>query len=318
MSNLTPRVDRIDINNLINGALQFWQRGNSRVADISENNFYLADRFKGNASGGFHADGNNVTYSKVAFSSGEMANSALRAELTTLGTVDQALHGMGITQPIENNFLPKLNRKKLNFKIRASRVGTYKVGITDLNGTEYFNFDIEAVDTFEQKDIDIDLSLKQRVDSADNGLAISVNFEFGSLGSTTHLFQQAGDYFEISEMMLHDYHGVEQEEFRIAGRNYSEELQLCQRYFSKTMDLEEPIDSNSNNGRVSHRAYATASKRLHVPHLVRMRVPPVVTLTNNTGANFFVSVAGETGVDFQSNNTASGFFSFQFYSDAEL
>ena len=45
---LTPRLDRLDKNYIINGNFDFWQRGTS----TSTSGVYLADRFRTSLSGG--------------------------------------------------------------------------------------------------------------------------------------------------------------------------------------------------------------------------------------------------------------------------
>ena len=95
--------------------------------------------------------------------------------------------------------------------------------------------------------------------------------------------------------------GTKVSDFSLAGRNAAEELQLCQRYYEKSYDIDTPISTNTKagatslikqDGSVTDRAYANAEFK------VEKRTTPVMAVyapTSGVNGQFDVYNGGSVG-----------------------
>lgn len=214
MSSLTPRINTIEkqnvVNLLINGAFEFDQRngGNSSVA----NNAYTVDRF-------FKSLGDSSQRVVVSQPTHKYAYELV------------ASVGHAFEQRIEARFLEGLVGKTLKFQCKIKLVSgttfTPKIAvlhadaeddwststqdiIADLNGTLSGSFTV------------FKYSFVVTQDMVNNGLAIK-------LGDLVDLTAHTAQY---AQTLLYIDNGQDIDvDFVRAGRNFVEELKLCQRYY---------------------------------------------------------------------------------------
>lgn len=277
MSSLTPRINRLENlarkNPVINGAHDYFQEYPNGLSGIDNTNtfpLYIPDMFAIDEAGGFYSDGyvtegNPITAPLIVGGEALVAKKAFRHEITTAGTQDTTNHQWLYVHKFENNFIETLDTKKLFFKIRASRAGNYRVYLIDQTGsktspTDQITYTIDQADVWEQKELEVDLSSLIRVDTEQNNEAFAIAWEFCQKGNTffTHLPQAIGDYFEITEVALFDG-GLDSGSFSRAGRDVAEELQLCQRYFEKSYELDTGIASITEVGSFEVRSLGSSS-----------------------------------------------------------
>jgi hypothetical protein len=349
MSNLTPRIDRLDKNYIINGNLDYWQRGTSLTAGpAAASGNYLADRFRG--------DFGTSTNSTVVFSrSTDVPDSVLSAyshltSVTTAGTISASTDNiLPFYQNVEGTFFRQIHKKSvtLSFFVKSSVSGTFAVSLR--NGAAPFRsyvttFTINSANTWEKKVIQVTLD-QSGTWSLDNnaGLLVSlcpitgsafnapsantwVDGNFLSVAGVTNWFTNGATLRFSQVMLLEGTHA--NPTFTLAGRNLAEELQLCQRYYEKSYDVDTPPNSNtvSSSGAVVV-STASVNTSTFISYKVSKRTPAVVTVydlagsgpgkvswyntsfvgTNNSSAiTVPVSSQSQNGWEFRYSNTISG------------
>lgn len=272
MSSLTPRINEIEkksvVNLLINGAFEFDQRngGTSSVA----NNDYIVDRF-------YKSLGDSSQRVVVSEPSHKYAYELV------------ASAGHAFEQRIEARFLEGMVGKTLNFQCKIKLVS----GTTFTPKIAVLHADAEDDWTTSTQDIiaDLDGSLSGSFsifkysfvvtqDMVSNGMSIKLG---DLVDLTAHTVQYA-------QAMLYLDNGQDIEvDFQRAGRNYVEELQLCQRYFEKSYNLDSPLGTTTTGGASQQRAFVTGGggPTLVFEYKVRKRALPIVTTysTNNGAAD---------------------------------
>lgn len=209
---LTPRLDRLDKNYFINGNFDFWQRGTSTSAPA----IYLADRWLGSAG--------ITSYSRQA--GGPNARSAFFARIG--GSSSTVL----LTQRVESNFARQITASKMTVSFYAKVVsGSSDIQIRVHTPTvidnyavinEVFNATLGALTGSWQL-----FSYTFDVTSAmlSNGFQMNI----GNLNASGAI------QIDLSQIMLVEGENVA--DFNLAGRDYAEELMLCQRYYEKSYNL---------------------------------------------------------------------------------
>lgn len=290
---LTPRLDKLDRNYIINGNFDFWQRRTSLSAGpATAGGNYVADRFRG--------DFGSVTNSTIVFSrSTDVPNlGSTYSHLTTVssaGTLGTTSYLLPCYQYIEGNFFQKIHRKSvtLSFFVKCSMTGTFPV--TFRNGASdrsyVTTFTVNAANTWEKKVITVTLD---QSGTWYLNTAIGLGVFIGSFtGSTFHAPSadtwHSGNYLSLptctnwftngSTMNFSQIQLVEgtheDPEFTTAGRNYKEELELCERYYQRFFTLARGWSDSTTN------------VRFHVDTGVRFRVDPIPSLISGaslTGA----------------------------------
>lgn len=269
MSSLTPRINTIEkqnvVNLLINGAFEFDQRngGSSSVA----NNAYTVDRF-------FKSLGDSSQRVVVSQPTHKYAYELV------------ASAGHAFEQRIEAKFLEGMVGKTLKFQCKIKLVS----GTTFTPKIAVLHADAEDDWTTSTQDIIADLSgtlsgsftvfkysFVVTQDMANNGLAIKLG-DLVDLTAHTVQYAQALLYIDNGQDIDVD--------FVRAGRNYPEELQLCQRYFEKSYSLDTAPGSITFVGVISGR-YTISSNGEFVTRpfsTVKRSIPIVVPYNPVTGA----------------------------------
>jgi hypothetical protein len=240
---------KLDLKNkLINGGFDFWQR-NTSFAAIA-NNQYHADRF--------HYIKTGAMIQTIARSTDVPTSSSstysLQATVTTIDASIAAGDYTGILQHIEGNVLRSFKSKKMvmTFWVKAFKTGTYCVSIRNGTATRslVLEYTVNASNTWEKKTVRFthDISGTWAYDTA-IGMTVVFVQASGSTFNTTAGTWQNGQYFATANQVngvnsvsnnfqLADICLVEDNEgqtrvpeFMYAGRDYFEELLLCQRYY---------------------------------------------------------------------------------------
>lgn len=299
-------------NLIINGALDFWQRG----TNVNAQSAYGPDRFFGNSASGF-------------FSRVDTNDAFTGASLKAIGfeyavNAEQTVGGGVIAQRVEAKFLrDELNvGDKAVFSFYATSATANATGVSisllipdaedNHSSTTRLvlnaggnNVSYAPLGSLRDRSVGFDrfnyvFTITQ--DMLDRGLGIEIGGDFengdGLLAGT----------FVVTGVMLHK--GAEVIPFKRAGNNYAEELQLCQRYFEKTFGL----DVRPNNGgattfvdsnRVTRGILSNAGG-WNVPFLVEKRIIPTMARYGNSSA-FWLYWVNNTTTAFSSaiNITAS-------------
>lgn len=346
---------KLDLKNkIMNGCFDFWQRGISFPAASG----YTADRFIKSGSGSAAA---TVTRSADvptnAFGTYSMLTTVTTAQ-ASLGAND----GTWIYQLIEGNVLRTFKNKKmvLTFWVKSSKAGIYTFWTKNAHAATRCltkEFTINSANTWEKK------TLRFQQDSTgtwayDNsigtiigwGLASGTTFRSPSNDSwlsgnyiagpnQTNWSDTVGATFALADVCLvEDNEGQTRDpDFMYAGRDYFEELQLCQRYFEKSWAVNTPV--GTANGGVLTFVLARPIGAggfiddTHVFFKVPKRANPTATLYHPNGTAGQMDVVGTArtatiGADTLrlsvSQNTSGvlwadqSYYQFQWTADAEL
>lgn len=361
--NNSPRLDKfqqtLSVNKLINGGMDFSQRAisvNKVQGDLSFD--YVLDRWYYN----HNTDVGTTAVSRVASTIPNAKTPYVqRVEVFTPDPFASADNYIFLGQHIEGNFCYDLKNKTVVWKgwARTNKLGTYVFTVGTMQNQ---NYPTEVV--FDQADVWKEISIEVPMDyfgNVDNTIGMTVfvmlgsgsdriadtpnqwnlatNLNFQTTTSQTNLMEESGNYFELGEMMVYDKDfedaSGEFNSFSRAGRNYVEELQLCQRYFEKSYNLDvTPGTIGAYAGSIG--AVAPNSSVVNGPRFeVRKRaIPSMVSYSPNSSTqnrirrysgssiqeSFFDNI-GETGA--RHNNPTSSVnageaYDYQFTADSEL
>lgn len=349
-----PRLDKLDKNYIINGALEYWQRGTSFVSPIV--NQYNADRFH-------TAHGGTMLFSVLrstdvpSVQAGDFKpNYSLQIDVTTAQGVIGATDFMFIRSHIEYGLMKNLVGQKVTFRFWVKSPKSGQHFFTIRNGLNTFTkvmpYTVAVADTWER--ITIQTELENSITypfGADNLNGLQVLWPLAA-GSNTWVPSlntwQAGDKisasgqqnlvdnvannFRVALIELVEGHHDTDKAFSLAGKNLPDELRLCQRYFSKSWTLDEAVGTISATGIAT--MYTAASQYFsgHIPFKTTMRATPVVICYNHgTGAaNQARGITGGGAVALSAQHTSMHGFSvyslqaiqdiygFHWAADAEL
>ena len=263
-------------NKIINGSFDFWQRGTSFAAIA--NNVYNADRF--------HYIKTGAMIQTIARSTDvPSSSSSIYSLLATVTTIDASIavgDYTGIIQHIEGNVLRSFKSKKMvmTFWVKAFKAGTYCISIRNGTATRslVLEYTVNASNTWEKKTVRFTHDTSGTW-SYNNGIGLTVVFvqASGSTFQTTAGIWQNGQYlatanqvngvdnvannFQLADVCLvEDNEGQTRvPDFMYAGRDYFEELQLCQRYYVKTWGLNVPKASMNSSDGFRHRSQGVLS-----------------------------------------------------------
>lgn len=236
-------------NYVINGAMDYWQRGISFAAIA--NGTYSADRFVyGKVGTMVHTLSQDTTTVPTIAQSGFVFSSSLRLALTTpqasLGSTDS----FGIGHKVEGILAANLSGKTctISFWIQATLPGTYAFSIRNAAFDRSFvkSFTVNAANTWEKKSITFTHDSSGAWNYS-TGIGLNLNWTFacGSSYQAGDNIWSSGNFigvtgmsngaaagntnFRIAGVQLEE--GVSASNFERAGGILPQELQLCQRYF---------------------------------------------------------------------------------------
>lgn len=254
---LTPRLDRLDKNYIINGNFDFWQRSLNATGLLGPG-YAAADRFS--------IRGSNLGTSAMSRSTNvPTTTSAILPSYSLLysctGTAVQAAGDLrAIGYAMEGNDLRSLAGKTFTvaFWVRSFQTGTFGFSIKNAAGTRAYHttYTINNSNTWEYKTLTMthDMTGSWNYDNSSGLelawiLAVGTSFQTSTFNSWTndnnfrgptsqpYFYSSTSNYFQLSQVQLLEGTHTDPE-FTIAGRNYAEELQLCQRYYTKTLNVD--------------------------------------------------------------------------------
>jgi hypothetical protein len=301
-------VDKKDnVNGIINGSFEYWQRGASFAAVASGT--MLADRWRWRKGGAaVHTISRSTDVPTTSF-----GQFSLLASCTTADVSIAASDFSGLEYRMEGNFFRRFNNKNIvmKFWVKATKTGISCINFQNSSQARSLvkEYTINQSNTWEQK------TIRFTHDSAGawnytSGIGIRFHFILAAgtdFQGAKDTWQSANIYATSSQVnhtdntaniyQLADVHFCEDNfdqtkdpEFQLAGRDLTEELQLCQRYYYRVI----AISAGSNWG-VGFCDSATAASVL-VPFPVNMRVPPAGAGFGQSGAagDYSVLHAGTT------------------------
>jgi hypothetical protein len=304
MSAKTPELDsREDYskNIVINGNMDFWQRGTSFASPIPFS--YTADRFQTIFS--------NTATRTISKDLVLIPNSQSISSLKYLvGTADASV-AAGDAEELRylmegSDFLPLAGKVfTLSFWVRSSITGTYCVSFRNSTTTRSYvtTYSISLANTWEYKTITLTHDTSGTWDYGSGmGLAIGFTFMAGttyqtvanswtngnfiSVAGAVNLMGTAGAQWNLSQVQITE--GSEALPFRRAGKTIATELALCQRYYEKTYDTDTPPASPTNTGAITWTTTNMPSAAGRVAGVswkfrVTKRAIPAVTTYGNSG-----------------------------------
>ena len=309
-----PRIDRLDKNYIINGNFDFWQRGISNPfggTGAASGFFASADRTA------FAAQTVNDRANRVVNRSTDVPSLAESGFRSTYSLEYTQTSALVLTAPdfiswhwhkIEGFFYRNLHGKTITFSFmfKSTLAGQYPVSFRNGGQTRsyvsLFTYDVANVwqkiyVTLETDtsgtwlfDNGVGISIIIGADSGGNNDAPSLNTWLNGnyFAAATGVQVQAQTNITINVAQLQLVEGeLEVESFSMAGRDYAEELQLCQRYYEKSYDLDvAPGTSDSagaNRGIASATAGDTADQGMQ-PFKVYKRAAPIIAGWSEVGA----------------------------------
>jgi hypothetical protein len=283
-------------NYIVNGGFDFWQRGtsNSFSTTSTVSGVQLADRFKL-----FGAQASTKTFNLEK--SAELPNdlkggNSYKLTMTNSATPtgdDALLYGI---QAIEYNIIQEIYGKNFvySFYFKSNVVGTHYLYFSNPlpNRLKVVSFEVTQADTWERHKIATDWDSSPTNTGVNSAIQVGfiarTNGNFadhpqegtwedrtGGLSITVNPINYAvsGNYFQVAGVMLYEDTGQDIDvPFQRAGRNYAEELQLCQRYYQR-------LETTSGTYPVgTGYVVSTTSVRGYIPTAVTMRDLPMINL----------------------------------------
>jgi hypothetical protein len=290
-------------NLIYNGAMQVFQRGNSK--DTISNDDCTADRWAVQGVSGL--DQANVDYDRTGVGQTDTSvpdgfANALKISLDASETTLESSEYVILLQKFEGQDFQHLRKgfsdaKKLtlSFWVRSSVASTYTVEFKDGDNTRNIGktYTVNAADTWEYKTITIEGDTTGKLDN-DNNLSFMVIFwlDAGS-AFTSGTFSTAWQAQDADERVYNTTGWAESSSptFYITGvqlevgsiatefehRSFGEELALCQRYFWKTYEYETAVGSVTNDSALGRFIDDYAS--IQIPYNP-MRSQPTATIYN--------------------------------------
>jgi hypothetical protein len=305
-------VSSVFRNRIINGAMTIDQR--NAGASVNINNGFSLDRWGGIVSQAskftVQQDAGAVT-PPVGFTDylGVVSSSAYTVGSSELFSIRQAIEGFNIADLGWGTANAKT--VTLSFWVRSSLTGTFGGSLRNSGGTRSypFSYTISSANTWEQKSITIagDTGGTWLVT---NGIGVELIFSMGT-GSTlsgTAGSWAAGNFTSATGTV--SVVGTNAATWYVTGvqlevgtqatsfeyRQYTNELQLCQRYYSKSfLQGQVPVQNVGSTSGALVYATQTASTQFIMAQTnlpVTMRAAPTVTTFNPFAANTGWSASG--------------------------
>ena len=262
--NLTPRIDRIDQNKIINGSFPHWQRGTS-FNQVGNATLYTADRthvrtvsYGGTIDLTYARSTDVPTLAEAKY----VFPYSWKLTVNVAEASSPAASYAFLTHNIEGlNFAEILDKElKVSFWVKSSVTGDYTFALYTPVGTPYqfykTPFTINSANTWEKKVIsipeidqpslintDTSTGLEFRIHysagsnnrgDTDNGQWVSDHSGEWNCANQTALTETAGATFYLTGLKLAENNGLStNQEFSLFGRNLDEELVACKRYYEK-------------------------------------------------------------------------------------
>lgn len=265
-----PRIDKIESrasgNVIINGNLDFWQRGNTFAAIA--NGAYSADRLLYTKVGTMvHTLSRSTDVPTQLQSLMQSVYSALLTPTTAQGSLGAGDYNE-IAYRVEGYDLAQVFGKNvtLSFWIKAFKTGTYCVSFRNNGGTRSYvkEYTINASNAWEKKTLTFPLNESTGTWDFANGLGVTIGFTIASgvtnqttpntwfsgfkVATTNQVngVDSTSNTLQVSQLMLNE--GDIAYSFVRCGKSIQRELALCQRYYEKSYDLDVYPGNTDFNG----------------------------------------------------------------------
>jgi hypothetical protein len=255
MSSLTPRLDRVERNFIHNGNFDFWQRGTGPTAVASA--IRLADRMAAYAQGAPSGLAQLSRSTTVPDTNSQYSFRIVTTSSLVSPTGTDLLH---CDYHMEGNDVAKFYNKAFTVSFYCRFTGTgvtgiYTAALRNQAQDRIFahNFTVTSSGVWQKVTFNVPASWGGAW-TFDNARGMSLNITlstgpsfksvntvndtwsnttaFCTTAHTGNLLAASGNEFLLSKVQLVE--GTHSDpEFTTAGRNYSEELQLCQRYYER-------------------------------------------------------------------------------------
>lgn len=359
----TPNIDlreEYGRNYVINGNFDFWQRNTSFVLTPGgANRKYDADRFS--ATDFFNTGQITISRDTDVPTQAIGAIYSRKLLIDTTVTLSNISHYAATHATFEGDIIRPLIGKMatLTFWVKTTIAGDFSLVISASNPdspTDRYltKYTVNAANTWEKKKITFYMDPSKPFYQP-NGLGMNITFgiagnsnvrdasaETWLASSQAYILTSAdrpdmlaaGNSMKLSQVMLTEGEG--DISFRTAGRNFAEELQLCQRYFEKSWPHDVLQAGIGGRGYPIYiMPFAYASVYIPIMYKATKRVATSITLYSPNTTNSGVVVESGTGDvtatvvvgdvwGFSAINKISGNFgagqtvSFHWSSDAEL
>ena len=286
-------------NLIINGDFEIAQRGTSFIS-ASPN--YTLDRWAYGKNGTMVHDITQETDTPSVAESGRYIGNSIKVDCTTADASIAAGDYCFLGQYIEGYNFRKIAQKKfiLSFWVKATKTGTYCVAFINSNYDRSYTseYTINTSNTWEFKTITVDASPSAGTWNYSNGSGLRVEFAL-ACGSTRHTTANAwntGDFLSTSNQVnacdsaSNDFYlaGVQVEAGSVATefekRNIQQEIELCQRYYEKSYNIDTPPGSVAGGTMWLNGAYADPYlAMISMQFKVEKRIVPSVTIYSPTG-----------------------------------
>lgn len=287
-------------NLIINPDMEIAQRGTSFAAIAS--GAYCLDRFQYAKTGTMvHTITQDSDVPTVA-QAGRLIPNSLKIDCTTADASIASSDATALLQKVEGyNFLEIAQKAfTVGFWVKATKVGTHCVGFRNsVNDRSYVSeYTINTTDTWEYKTITVSASPSAGTWDYTNGIGLLATFTLaaGSTFQTTADTWQTGNYFATANQVnacdstsnnffitgVQIVKGAVDTDFK--RRSFAEELILCQRYYEKSYNLEDPTGSTLVGGRESSIAHNASEMNNYgfVTYKTRKRGSATITIYNST------------------------------------
>ena len=260
MASNTPRIDGLERNLVINGNMDFWQRGTSVACNFNDDK-YLADRFvidvwaaSASATGTYSRSADVPTQAQSGFNS--------RYSLLYTNTSANS-NSITVRYEVEGQDYQQIHAQKIRvqFWVKSSVAGTYSLGLqngANQNRSYLTTYTIASANTWQKVAIDVQLDQTGTWNFNETaglsilwGVGVPSNHALSALntwvssrvngytGNTASWSTTSGATFQLSQVMLipQDFTlaGASNVDvpFQRAGRTIQQELAMCQRYYEK-------------------------------------------------------------------------------------
>lgn len=289
---------KIGENLIINPLMDLWQRGTS-FTGVS-NGDYTVDRFAYFKNGTMIHDIDRST----DVPTDSLAKFSTFINCTTAQASITAGDFAYKQQIIEGYNLRKIKGKNIfiSFRVKSAKTGIHCVAFRNsANGRSYIaEYTINAADTYETKILRIKHDPTGTWDyESGSGLKVAWILAAGSTFQTTSDSWQAGNFlatanqvnvcdtinneFRITQVQLHE--GLDEIPFERLIRDFNTELELVQRYFEKSYELETALASITQDNVSKNVTTDLGGGGINVFYNVKKRILPTIVVYNpNDGA----------------------------------
>lgn len=286
-------------NIIINGNMNIHQRSGSLISSISTSGYYTADRWH------FEDNMDTAVYSQIVdttdFPTNTEFRKALKTNCTTAKTSLGVTDTIKILQKFEGQNVQVIKKGTTNaenvtvsFWVKSNLIGTYICELDDIQNSRQVSksYTINVINTWEYKTLTFPADTTGTLTNDSSArfqiafwLLAGGNFTSGTLNNSAWASYTSGNRavgqvnFANANTNSFWITGIQMEIGSIANpyeyKSYSEQLSLCQRYYSKFSSLSGNYVTFGSG--VCNTSTASA---VHVKYPIRMRGIPVLTQSN--------------------------------------